>query len=71
MIRRFGAPDGVQLIFQFLAFSSFFDKVLDLIQLASTARFEPAGVVKDKAVRCWILKLTFDLVFSALKNYIK
>jgi len=54
----------MQLILQLLAL---FDKILDPIQLRvdSTARFEPAGVMKDKAVSRWVLKLVFDLVFSA------
>jgi hypothetical protein len=56
----------VQLIFQLIAVSSFFDKILDFGQFVSTARFEPAGVVEDKAVRCWILKIVFYIVFSAL-----
>lgn len=57
----------MQLILQLLALSSDFDEILDLFQLVSTACFEPAGVVKDEAVSCWVLKLVFDLVFSALK----
>jgi hypothetical protein len=61
----------MQLILQLLALSSVFDEVLDPFQLDSTACFEPAGVVKDKAVSCWVLKLVFDIVFSALKIYIE
>jgi len=67
----FGAPDGMQLILQFLFFSSALDKFLDSFQLVSAARFEPAGIMENKAVSCRILKLMFDIVFSALKNYIK
>jgi hypothetical protein len=58
----------MQMILQLLALSPLFDKVLDLFQLVSTTRFEPAGVMKDKAMRCWILELMFDVVFSALNN---
>jgi hypothetical protein len=61
----------MQLILQLLALSSVFDEVLDLFQLVGTACFEPAGVVKYKAVSCWVFKLVFDLVFSALKIYIE
>jgi len=46
--------------------SSSVDKILDFVQFVSTARFEPAGVVEDKAVSCWILKIVFDIVFPAL-----
>jgi hypothetical protein len=63
------APDDMQMILQLLALSLVFDKVLDLFQLVSTTRFEPAGVMKDKAMSCWILELMFDVVFSALNNY--
>jgi hypothetical protein len=59
----------MHFILQLLALSPVFDKVLDLFQLVSTTRFEPAGVMKDKAVSCWILKLMFDAVFSTLNNY--
>jgi len=59
------------LILQLLGLGSVFDKVLDLIQLDITARFEPAGVMKDEAIGCWVLKLVFNVVFSALKNYIE
>ena len=61
----------MQLILQLLALGSVFDKVLDPIQLVGIARFEPVGLVKDEAVSCWVLKLVFNLVFSALKIYIK
>jgi hypothetical protein len=59
----------MQMILQLLALSPVFDEVLDFCQLVSTTRFEPAGVMKDKAVSCWILKLMLDVVFSALNNY--
>jgi hypothetical protein len=71
MTRRFDAPDGVQLIFQFLLFSSTLNKFPDFVQLESAAGFKPAGIMEDKAVSGWILKLMFDIVFSALKNYIE
>ena len=59
----------MQMILQLLALSPLFDKFLDFFQLISTTRFEPAGVMKDKAMSRWILKLMFDVVFSALNNY--
>jgi len=71
VMQVFGAPDSMQLIPQLLALSSPFDKVLDLIQLICAARFEPTGVVKDKAMSCRILKLVFDVVFSTLNDYIE
>jgi hypothetical protein len=46
------APDDMQMILQLFALSPVFDKVLDVFQLASTTRFKPAGVMKDKAVSC-------------------
>jgi hypothetical protein len=61
----------MQLILQFLFFSSALDEFLDFFQLDSAARFEPAGIMKNKAVSCWVLKLMSDIVFSALKIYIK
>ena len=69
MAQRFGAPDGVQLVLQFLFCSSALDEFLDFFQLVSTACFEPAGIMEDETVSCRILKLVFDIVFSALKNY--
>jgi hypothetical protein len=68
MSRSFSVPDGMQLVFYLVLFSSFFDKVFDFFQLVITARFEPAGVMKDKAVSRWKLELVFDIVFSALDN---
>jgi hypothetical protein len=56
----------MQLILQLLALSSDSDEVLDFFQLVSTARFEPARVVEDKSVSCWILKLVSNIMFSAL-----
>jgi len=58
----------VQTVLQFLSLSSFIDEVLDYFQFVSIARFEPARVVKDKPVSCRILKIIFDVVFSALGN---
>ena len=61
----------MQLILQLLALSSDFDKVFDFFQLISTACFEPAGIVKDKSMSCWELKLVSNIMFSALENYIE
>jgi hypothetical protein len=61
----------MQLILQLLSLRSFVDKILDFLELDSAARFKSTGIMEDKAVGCWVLKLVFDIVFPALKNYIE